>query len=83
LDRLQKECTKDIKKAPPEVKEQRYATCKSCPFYVEKTDSCGKLFRGGTVEVDGEFLELCGCILNDKTGYADDACPIGKWTQHN
>lgn len=74
---------KDTSKVPSEVKDQRYAICKSCPNYVESTDSCGKLFRGGTVEHEGELKELCGCITSDKTGYADDECPLGKWKKYN
>ena len=70
---------KDISKASPELREARLNICKSCPHLVKSTMSCGKVMRGGTVEHNGEKKELCGCIVTDKTRYADDACPLGKW----
>ena len=42
---------------------KRIHSCKSCEFYVEKTNRCSK----------------CGCFLSLKAKMKTQKCPIGKW----
>jgi hypothetical protein len=70
---------KPIRKASETTRNLRLAKCKTCPHLVKATGSCGTLFKGGRVEHEGQEMELCGCIVSDKTKYADDGCPLGKW----
>ena len=46
-----------------QVKEDRMAICRECPFFIKLTQQCTK----------------CGCIMPAKTLLADAACPVGKW----
>lgn len=70
---------KDISKVSNQVYAKRVETCAACPFLNKTTGSCGTLFKGGTVDYEGQQMELCGCIVKDKAKYADDGCPLGKW----
>jgi hypothetical protein len=58
---------KNMNRVPSEIKEQRLAICKQCPFYRKKIDQCKK----------------CGCIMNQKTKLADAFCPVNKWGTHS
>ncbi len=46
-----------------ENKDERIGVCKTCPFYVEAKNKCGK----------------CGCHLAIKAAYAGSRCPMGYW----
>jgi len=49
-----------------EVREERYDTCKACPFFDEKSKRC----------------KDCGCFMEAKTwvgGDPDMLCPQKKW----
>jgi len=70
---------KDIRKVSSEVQQQRMNVCDNCPYQNMRTRSCGGFLTGGKVIYEGEEKELCGCYLPDKTKYADDKCPLGKW----
>lgn len=51
-----------------EIREERYNTCKSCPFFVEDSKRCSE----------------CGCFMEAKTwigGDPDLLCPKRKWSR--
>jgi len=51
-----------------EIRDERYETCKECPFFVEKSKRCSD----------------CGCFMEAKTWIkADKAmlCPKDKWAR--
>ncbi len=53
-------------KVSKEIREERYDTCKSCPFFVEDSKRCSD----------------CGCFMEAKTwvgGDPDFLCPQKKW----
>jgi len=54
---------KNMNRVPSDVKQQRHAICKQCPFYRKGIDQCKK----------------CGCIMDQKTKLADAFCPVHKW----
>ena len=72
---------KSIQKAPKSLQESRLNTCEYCPFleWGGMVRSCGKFLKGGTVDYKGMKKELCGCNVDDKVKYLEDACPLGKW----
>lgn len=51
------------KRVEAELKEERMAICKTCPFFIKATSQCKK----------------CGCFMNLKTQLAEAFCPVGKW----
>jgi hypothetical protein len=51
-------------KVDPAIQKERIKICAACPELIKKTGQCGK----------------CGCIVNMKTQYADESCPIDKWS---
>ena len=79
IDVVKRARGKSIDKATQPLQRHRKGLCIVCPHYNAKTDSCGGLFKGGTVEHEGQKAELCGCIMSDKVKYANDGCPLGKW----
>lgn len=55
-------------KVSEEIREERYDTCKSCPFFVEDSKRCSE----------------CGCFMEAKTwvgGDPDMLCPKKKWSR--
>ena len=55
-------------KVSEEVREERYDTCKACPFFVEKSKRCSD----------------CGCFMEAKTWVGGDPkilCPQKKWSR--
>ena len=51
-----------------EIREERYNTCKACPFFVEDSKRCSD----------------CGCFMEAKTwvgGNPDLLCPQQKWSR--
>lgn len=48
-----------------EVKEQRMDICKNCEHYDAEQIRCKE----------------CGCMLEYKTGFALDSCPLNKWKE--
>ena len=53
-------------KVSAEIREERYDTCKACPFFVEKSKRCSE----------------CGCFMETKTWVGGDPnklCPKQKW----
>lgn len=54
---------KNIKRVETELKEQRLAICRECPFYIGLTQQCKK----------------CGCIMPAKATLPHASCPVGKW----
>lgn len=66
---------------PPEVKKQRMQKCDSCEHKVKLTGSCGTLILGGTVNHNGFPVNLCGCIVSEKTELKNQSCPLGKWNE--
>lgn len=53
-------------KVSAEVREERYSTCKACPFFVEDSKRCSD----------------CGCFMEAKTWVGGDPkmlCPQKKW----
>lgn len=48
-----------------EVKEQRMEICRGCDQYDPEQIRCIN----------------CGCMLEYKTGFALDSCPLGKWEE--
>ena len=60
-----KHVSSGLKSVSEETKNIRLAICNTCPHKVgeENNPTCNK----------------CGCFLNIKTGWASQACPIGKW----
>ena len=51
-----------------ELREERMATCKSCPHFIEQTKRCSE----------------CGCFMEAKTWIAGDPkilCPKAKWAR--
>lgn len=61
-----KHVSNGMKSVTAQTKSNRLAICNSCPHKVgtEDNPTCAK----------------CGCFLKIKTGWASEACPIGKWT---
>lgn len=49
----------------PEVRDNRMATCKECPYYDDRQVRC----------------RHCGCFLEHKIKFAIDSCPLGKWKE--
>jgi len=69
-----------IEKVSPHVRQARLNVCENCPFMEGgMVRSCGTFLKGGTVNHNGHEMELCGCNIDDKTKYAHDGCPLGKW----
>ena len=55
-------------KVSAEIREERYDTCKSCPFFVEDSKRCSD----------------CGCFMEAKTWVGGDPnmlCPQKKWSR--
>lgn len=55
-------------KVSSEIREERYDTCKACPFFVEDSKRCSD----------------CGCFMEAKTwvgGDPDALCPQKKWSR--
>ena len=55
-------------KVSKEVREERYNTCKACPFFLEDSKRCSD----------------CGCFMEAKTwvgGDPDTLCPQKKWSR--
>lgn len=53
-------------KVSAEIREERYDTCKSCPFFIEDSKRCSD----------------CGCFMEAKTWVGGDPnmlCPQKKW----
>ena len=53
-------------KVSAEIREERYDTCKACPFFVEDSKRCSE----------------CGCFMEAKTWVGGDPnvlCPKQKW----
>jgi len=53
-------------KVSEEIREERYDTCKNCPFFVEESKRCSD----------------CGCFMEAKTWVGGDPsklCPQKKW----
>ena len=48
-----------------EIKNQRMEICRNCEKYDSRQIRCTE----------------CGCFLENKTGYALDSCPLGKWRE--
>ena len=48
-----------------EVKEQRLAICRTCSYYDPEQVRC----------------KHCGCMLESKTKFALDSCPIDSWKE--
>lgn len=52
----------------PEIREERYDTCKKCPMFIEDSKRCSS----------------CGCFMEAKTwigGNPDTLCPLKKWSR--
>ena len=55
-------------KVSSEIREERYNTCKACPFFVEDSKRCSE----------------CGCFMEAKTWIGGDPnalCPKQKWSR--
>jgi len=55
-------------KVSKEIREERYDTCKACPFFVEDSKRCSD----------------CGCFMEAKTwvaGNPEQLCPQKKWSR--
>ena len=55
-------------KVSEEIREERYDTCKACPFFVEDSKRCSD----------------CGCFMEAKTWVGGDPnmlCPQKKWSR--
>ena len=50
-------------RVPAEVKDSRYAICRSCDLYIKATTQC----------------KHCLCFMGIKTWIGGFACPKGKW----
>jgi len=63
---------------------QRLEVCRSCQHAQHhlkgNVTSCGELIVGSTVEVDGEKIQLCGCVMELKTKLPLATCPVNKWS---
>lgn len=70
-------------RVPPEVKKTRMARCNACPYLKPNTRSCGTLLVGDKVMHNFMPIQLCGCLVNEKTELPGERCPAGKWLEHN
>ena len=55
-------------KVSEEIRNERYDTCKACPFFVEDSKRCSE----------------CGCFMEAKTWVGGDPnalCPKQKWSR--
>lgn len=55
-------------KVSAEIREERYNTCKACPFFIENSKRCSE----------------CGCFMEAKTwvgGDPNSLCPKQKWSR--
>lgn len=60
-----------IGKVTEEVAKKRLDVCNNCIFQMHfDEDGIGKLTG---------VCEKCSCIVNQKTKYKDEKCPINKW----
>ena len=53
-------------KVSEEIRDERYETCKNCPFFIEDSKRCSE----------------CGCFMEAKTWIGGDPkqlCPKKKW----
>jgi hypothetical protein len=57
-----------FQEVPENVQQERLSICKECPF-----------FSGG----ENPECEKCGCLLNLKTKWATEKCPIDKWLEYS
>lgn len=48
------------------IKKERMEICKACPFFNNKNEK-------------NPTCNACGCYLNEKTSWASEKCPEGKW----
>ena len=68
---------------PTDKVEARKFICHGCPAYRHLTDSCGRLILDALssqpVDIDGEMINPCGCIISLKAMFASEACPANKW----
>ena len=62
-----------------QLKQERLEICKGCEHY-SSVGTCGTPVIGNEVEVSGEVLHTCGCIMTVKTSLASEHCPLGKWS---
>lgn len=70
-----------LNKVPSHVKQTRKEICKACP-YLKNGITCGTLLFGGTVIHNGFPVNLCGCIINEKTELPGERCPLAKWLEY-
>jgi hypothetical protein len=55
-------------RVPESIREERMATCRACPFFVEESQRCSE----------------CGCFMEAKTwigGDPNQLCPQQKWSR--
>jgi hypothetical protein len=61
------------------LKLERLEICKGCEHY-SSVGTCGRPVIGNEVEVNGEVLHTCGCVMTAKASLASEHCPLGKWS---
>lgn len=71
-----------VKKVPPGIKSMRIGICQACP-HLKSGKTCGTFLFGGTVLHNGFPVNLCGCIVNEKTELPGERCPLAKWLEYN
>jgi hypothetical protein len=52
-------------KVSEEKKLQRLDICKKCTYKI--------------TTINFEICDFCGCVVEEKTKYKDEKCPINKW----
>ena len=62
-----------------DIRNNRLEICKSCPYFVSSTLSCGELIKGGNVVQGRTTRKLCGCVMPTKTWLKIAKCPLNKW----
>lgn len=71
---------KDISKVSSVVRNARLEKCNGCTLNPENIKIDGKPAEegeGGLYKTGN--CKMCGCFVSDKTKYADEKCPLGKW----
>lgn len=68
---------------PQERFEQRMTICTACPAFHASTRSCGRPvldhFSPKPVEILGNMVNPCGCLLDLKATMKHATCPAGRW----
>ena len=68
-----------FKNVPVKVREERLASCETCPRLIEAPDFSAYKIRFSS-DSDHRVCSACGCVISRKIRLATESCPIGRWS---